>query len=171
MNPVINAIHERRSIRDYKDRPVTQEELKVILDAAVASPSARNAQPWHFSVVTDNAVLTEINKEASLKIGREMDIFYNAPLVIFISGDAQNKFASIDCGIATQTIALAAFSLGLGSVILGFPEVAFSGEKKDDFKQRLQFPEGYEFAIAVAIGEPASSKEAHPVKEDAISIL
>ena len=47
-NPVLTAISERRSIRQYKPEQITEEQLQALLRAAVESPSARNLQPWHF---------------------------------------------------------------------------------------------------------------------------
>ena len=53
MNEVLNAIEQRRSVRGYEDRALTQEQIDALVKAALESPSARNAQPWHFSFVTD----------------------------------------------------------------------------------------------------------------------
>jgi nitroreductase len=62
-NPVLSAISDRRSIRGYKAQDVTTEQLDALLAAALQSPSARNAQPWHFSVVRDKSIVREINAE------------------------------------------------------------------------------------------------------------
>jgi len=174
-NPVLTAIADRRSNRAYKKDPLTEEQLNIILTAAVQSPSARNAQPWHFTVVKDKALLGEINAEVKKNTDRDLnDIFYGAPAVIFISANVHGptpKWARLDCGIAVQTIALAAHSIGLGSVILGMPDAAFLGDKKDYFDKALQFPKGYEFAIAIAIGAASDTKEAHPVEPDKIAYV
>ena len=61
-NQVINAIFERRSHRAYQDTQLTQEQLDTLLEAALASPSANNLQPWHFSVVQNRALLDRINR-------------------------------------------------------------------------------------------------------------
>ena len=71
----------------------------------------------------------------------------------------------------TELIALAAESLGLGSVILGMPRDIFTSDRADEFKKALQFNEGEEFMIAIAIGTPADDKEAHPVGENKISVV
>jgi nitroreductase len=165
-NPVLNAIADRRSIREYKTSvQLTQEQLDAVLKAALESPSARNLQPWHFSVVQKPAILREINDEAQKNLNNPdlpPDIFYAAPSVIFLSCEAESRWGRLDCGIAVQTIALAAHSLGLGSVILGMPEAAFTGSRKAYFNELVKFPAGYSFAVAIAIGVPARTKEAHP---------
>jgi len=167
-NQVLNAIADRRSNRGYKQTPVAKETLDAILKAAVESPSARNSQPWRFTVVQNQSVIKEINDEANSILNRTDDIFYGAPAVIFISADASSKWGVIDSGIAVQTIALAAHSLGLGSVILGLPDAAFSGPRNDYFNKLLKFPEKHDFVIAIAIGEATVTKEAHPVEPDRI---
>ena len=70
-----------------------------------------------------------------------------------------------------QTIALAAESIGLGSVILGLPREAFLSDRKEELEKKLQFPEGHVFQIAIAVGVPADDKAEHPMHENRISII
>ena len=70
-----------------------------------------------------------------------------------------------------MNIALAAHSLGLGSVILGLPDAAFNGPRENYFNKLLKFPENYEFAVAIAIGVPDAAKEAHPIKPGKIAYV
>jgi len=171
-NPVLKAIAERRSIRSYKTEKVTREQIDILLKAAEEAPSARNSQPWHFSVVQNPALLAEISAEVN-SVAKETlgNIFHGAQAAIFLSCDPKSRWARIDCGIATQNIALAAHSIGLGTVILGRPEAAFTGPRKDYFNKLLRIPEGSAFAIALAIGIPAGSKEAHPVEPGRVSFI
>ena len=60
-NQVLSAIADRRSNRGYKPDQITKEQLDAILTAAEQSPSARNAQPWHFTVVQNQSVIKEVN--------------------------------------------------------------------------------------------------------------
>jgi len=170
-NPVLTAISERRSIRQYKPEQITEEQLQALLRVAVESPSARNLQPWHFTVVQDAAVLAEVNAEATAILGREGDIFYAAPTAIFISADRENDWSKLDSGIAVQNIAIATQSLGLGSVILGLPAAAFKGPRADYFAKLLKFPATHEFAVAIAVGYPDCTKEAHPVEDGRVDFV
>ena len=183
-NETLNLIADRRSHRAYEKTPLTQEQLDAILKAAVESPSAVNRQPWHFTVVRNQELLDEMNRavwETMMKRDPEkrsarfadtnFHVFYHAPTVIFISGMPDFHYTPIDGGIAVENIALAAESLGLGSVILGMPRDAFAGDKADEFRKALKFPEGWDFVIAIAIGVPTDTKAAHPVKEDRISFV
>jgi nitroreductase len=171
-NPVLQAIADRRSIRSYKDENVTREQLDTLLKAALQSPSASNAQPWHFSVTQNPELLREINEEAHKYLKTDVeDIFRGAKTLIFLSCDAGSRWGRLDCGIAVENIALAAHSIGLGSVILGMPGAAFTGDRGDYFNKALKFPQGYSYAVAIAVGVPAGSKEAHPQEKDRISFV
>jgi nitroreductase len=170
-NPILAAIADRRSNRGFMPEQITKEQLDAILTAAEQAPSARNAQPWHFTVVQNQAVVKEVNDEANVALNRTGDIFYGAPTVIFISSDGSSKWSRLDSGIAVQTIALAAHALGLGSVILGLPDAAFGGDKADYLSKLLKFPDGHKFAVAIAIGKPTATKEAHPIEPGRIDFI
>ena len=183
-NETLNLISARRSHRAYEKTPLTQEQLDALLQAAVESPSAVNRQPWHFTVVRNQKLLNEMNAAVWEQMMRrnpdrrsprfadaDFHVFYHAPAVIFISGMPDHPYTPIDGGIAVENIALAAESMGLGSVILGMPRDAFAGDRADEFRRALQFPEGWDFVIAIAVGVPADDKEAHPVKPDRISFV
>jgi nitroreductase len=87
-------------------------------------------------------------------------MFYNAPCMIFIASDC-SSYANIDCGIVSQNIALAAHSMGLGSVICGMARIPLNGSKGEEFKKRLKIPEGYEFGMSVCVGNANSGKAPH----------
>lgn len=175
-NKVLHILDTRRSHRAYRQQTLSREQLDALVYAGLSSPSANNHQPWHFSVVQNQELLNRINQEACKNVNKlpeasrnprfadpDFHIFYHAPAVIFISATDQHR-KLLDCGIAVQSIAIAAMSLGLGSVILGLPMFAFSGERRQEFELALQFPEGHGFAIAIAVGYPADTKEA-PIRD------
>lgn len=175
---VLQAISDRRSHRVYKEEQIPEEVLSSILRAGLQSPSAQGRQPWHFSVVQDASLLQEIHDEASRILEKEggprfpdpnFQIFYHAPTVIFLFGEKDFPWSQVDCGIAVENMALAAEGLGVGSVILGLPMAAFSGDKADELKTRLQCPEGYGFVVAIALGYASDIKKPHELKEDKIS--
>lgn len=182
MNETLSVISSRRSHRAYQAAPISREKLEALLRAGVESPSAVNRQPWHFSLVQNQALLDEINRATRGRVMAKspdqrsprfeddaFHVFYHAPAVIFISGDPESVWTRIDCGIAVENIALAAESLGLGSVILGLPREAFQTEDAPAFRQALGFPEGWDFVIAIALGVPTDNKPAHPVGENKIT--
>lgn len=186
MNQVIKAIMERRSIRDFKPETLTAEQIDALQKAALASPSAVNRQPWHFSFVYNQDLLARISSEVLDSFrrngnqelldrmkARHESIFYGAPLVVFISvpGTPEKSWYDIDAGIAVQNLAIAAQSLGLGSCIIGMAAEAFRGAAANEFTDALKFPLNYEFSISIAIGHAAVSKEAHEMRTEKISVV
>ena len=184
MNDVLRTIAARRSHRAYQETQLTDEQVQILLKAGMYAPSAVNRQPWHFTVVQNQALLKEINQavwEETMKAAPEnrsprfkdpaFDVFYHAPTVIFISADKENYWNHMDSGIACQNICLAAESIGLGTVILGMPRAAFQNEKAPQFRKALCFPETHEFTIAIAVGIPADDKPAHLPASDRISFV
>ena len=175
---VLQAISDRRSHRVYREEQLPEDVLSAILRAGLESPSARNHQPWHFSVVQDAALIQEVHDEAAKVMGKDgsprfadpgFQIFYHAPTVIFIFGEKDFGWTQVDCGIAVENMALAAEVLGVGSVILGLPKPAFMGGKADELRTKLQCPEGYDFVIALALGYATDTKAPHDLREEKIS--
>ena len=116
----IENIMTRTSIRKYKEQPVEQEKIDIMLKAAMAAPSAVNLQPWHFIVITDKVTIDQLS-------GRQPT---NAPLLIALCGDTDKTtmpdgktklpdFWVEDLSAATQNLLLAAHALGLGAVWTG----------------------------------------------------
>ena len=175
---VLQAISGRRSHRVYREEQLPEEVLSSILRAGLEAPSARNRQPWHFSVVEDAALIQEIHDEAAKVMGKggsprfadtDFQIFYHAPAVVFLFGEKDFPWTQVDCGIAVENMALAAEGLGVGSVILGLPQPAFKGSRADELRTRLRCPEGYDFVIAIALGYAVDMKEPHDLREEKIS--
>ena len=175
---VLQAIANRRSHRAYQAQQIPEDVLRRILLAGLESPSARNHQPWHFSVVQDAGLIQEVHDEAARVMGKggsprfadpDFQIFYHAPTVVFLFGEKDFAWTQVDCGIAVENMALAAEGLGVGSVILGLPRPAFTGEKAEELRSRLLCPEGYDFVIALALGYSTDTKDPHDLREEKIS--
>jgi nitroreductase len=169
-NEVFTTIKHRSSARAYSEDPVTAEELDTILKAGLMAPTAVNRQEIHFTVVKgDNPVLTELDEEKRRLRGQEQqphNFYYEAPVLIFLSAEDDFKWSSVDAGIAVENMALAAESLGLGSLIIGCVYDALHGEKQAYFSKKLQFPEGYSFRIAFAVGHKTDNKTPHEYEFD-----
>ncbi|MCF7817829.1 MAG: nitroreductase family protein [Kiritimatiellales bacterium] len=110
----IRAIMTRRSIRSWTDEPVTAQERKTILEAAMNAPSAADARPWHFVTIDDPLV---INQFAGLG-GTEM--LSDSTFMVLVCGDAGREvypgFWPQDCSCAAQNMQLAAHDIGIGCV-------------------------------------------------------
>jgi nitroreductase len=165
MNEAIKTILTRRSIRSYEARMVEAEKIDIILECAKFAPSARNLQPWHFTVITNRRMLDCISAEnqkimlgSPLEMVRKMaqdpnfDSFRGAPVAIIVSGRKDADFAPGDCANAVENMALAACSLGLGSCYLASFKHAIEAPDGSALKKELQIPEGYTALYALSIG-------------------
>ncbi len=165
MSNVIEVIEKRSSTRGYTEEVLTDEELTALIRAGLQAPTAANKQEIHFTVLKgDHPILKEIENEKNRLRGisaPEHNFYYEAPTVIVLSADKDYKWSPLDAGIAVENIALAAEGLGLGNLIIGCIYDALRGGKREYFSDALQFPENYEFEIAIAVGHKAVVKEPH----------
>ena len=153
---LLEAIHTRRSIRKYLDKPVSPEMIETIIKAAMAAPSAGNQQPWHFIVITDRARL-----DAIPSFHPYSKMVLQAPPAILLCGDPDGKkwptFWDQDLGAATQNVLLAARDLGLGTVWVGiYPEK----DRMEGFRKLLGIPENIIPFSLVPVGWPDGKFEA-----------
>jgi nitroreductase len=113
----IENILTRRSVRHFGPNPVPDEELDILLRAAMHAPSAGNAQPWHFVVITDRKVLDEVPK-----FHTSAEFIFEVPAAILICADenvARPGRWLLDCSAAAQNMLLAAHARGLGACWIG----------------------------------------------------
>jgi nitroreductase len=129
---MLELILRRQSDRKYSNKSIESEKLERIIEAGRMAPSACNAQPWKFIVVTDPAILSKLAEAASAKL-LGMNVFVGQAPVLFvlvrenpnfssrIGGNIKKKdYSHIDIGIATENICLQAKAEGLGSCIIGW---------------------------------------------------
>ena len=153
---VLDLIFSRRSIRSFLERKVEPEILVSLLKAAMAAPTAANAQPWEFVVVDEPEALTAL--KAQLPFGR-----YNAPAAIVVCGSPEignNSTGKMywvqDCSAAIENILIAAVGLGLGSVWIGIYPLE---SRIEAVRKVLNLPEAVTPLGAVYVGYPGEQKE------------
>ena len=183
MNETVKSIMERFSCRGFTGNALSEDNIKTIVEAALAAPSAMNLMPWFVTVITDKAFIDELDAEGMSILAEGEDksgytrmmerggkLFYNAPCMVVIAGDDSGS-AALDCGILTQNIALAAHSLGLGNVICGMAGVPLTGRRAAEFKEKMAIPEKYNYTMSVLIGEPTVAKEPHELDFSKVSYV
>jgi len=170
-NAVLKCIYTRRSVRDYLDKPVPESVIKDLLNAAVMAPSAMHTLPWNFSIVTSKEKIKEYSAIALVKLGTIKgkivnlaikSIFYNAPLLIFISGKRNYEWLAHDVNLAVENMFLAAKSLGLGSCYIGFGK---SLDKSNEARKELGIPDDFELSAALVFGYPKKEKKEIPKRQ------
>ncbi len=163
MNEVLNAIKNRRTIRKFKPNPIDEEKLQMILEAGRWAPSFSNLQPWKFIVTKDQNLKNELDKasrENVLHLG-----INEAPVVILVCVDRRiDPLHAIEAGAAaTQNIALAGHSLGLGVGWIG----VWGTEAETAIQKLFQLPETTRVVSLLPIGYPAESPQGNrkPLEE------
>ena len=157
---VLTAIKERRSIRKYSAKPVEEEKLQKVLEAARFSPSARNQQEWKFIVVKDSETRKMLTEEAI-----NQPFVGEAPIILVCCGTEPESIMrcgqpryTVDLSIATAYMILAAYEQGLGTCWLG----SFDENK---VKEILDIPEGVRVVSITPLGYPDESPAPRPRKE------
>lgn len=160
------SIQERRSIRRFQDKPVTDEVLAQVMEAVRWSPSWANTQCWEIVAVRDPNIKEKLRDAVADKSPRNPSLLalVNAPVLIAVCGQRRKsgfykdtevtKFGDwmlFDLGLATQNLCLAAYDLGLGTVIVGLLN-------HDQAAKVLNLPENQEVVVLVPMGYP----EHHP---------
>jgi nitroreductase len=114
---ILNVIHNRKSVRSFTGKSVTDEELDVLLKAAMAAPSAVNCQPWEFITITNREILDALGD--ALPYAK---MIYKAGAAIIVCGVPANahkhmiEYAVIDPALASENLLLAAEAIGLGAI-------------------------------------------------------
>ncbi len=175
---VMEAIRTRRSIRSYKPDPVDNQSIQIVLEAARWAPSWKNTQCWRFIVVHNNGIKAALADclIGSIKGGLASknpaaEAVRTAPVVIVAcaelgkSGYNGDKLATdkgewymFDVALAMQNFALAAHSLGLGTVHIG----QFDAERTAGV---LKLPENFCVVEMTPLGYPEQEPNIRPRKE------
>ena len=170
MNDLMEIIKNRRSVRKYEDKPVSQEDLNTLLASVRWAQSWANTQCWEVVVVRDQTVKDSLG-ETVLKGNPAQKSVTQAPVVLAlcakkaVSGyykeQVTTKFGDwflFDIGVAAQNICLCAHFLGLGGVVVGLFD-------HDQAAQHLKVPAGHELVCLIPLGHPAKSSAAPKRRE------
>ncbi len=137
-NCVTNLILSTYSEKAFTSEPVTDQQLDIILRAGMKAPSARNIQPWKFTVIKDEPTMKEI-----------VNNILPGNVLVIVSGfeSEDGTTPDFDCGLATENMFIASHGLGLGAHIYGGP-----AGKVNSGKELYQMPEGYKAVVVLRIG-------------------
>lgn len=144
-NEVVASIIASYSQRSYTTAPVTDDQIKQIVACGLKAPSARNLQPWMFTVVR--------NAELARRI---MPQITEGNILIVVSGEGASTGVHFDCGLASQNMFVAAQALGLGARMYGSPAGNINNTMKDD----LGIPETHAAIIVLRVGNVDKSVDA-----------
>lgn len=181
---LLQAIRGRRAVRDFSGKALSLQSLRELASAASWAPSAMNEQPWHFTVITDSAMLDEISTKAKAwslanmpEILRQahfrdslsdssFHLFHHAPAAVIISVPADLEWAREDCAAATQNLMLAAVEMGLGTCWIGFAQDWLASSEG---RKLLNLAPEKVVVAAIAVGYPKTLPPSVPRKALALS--
>jgi nitroreductase len=167
---LIEAIKGRRSIRKYKPDPIPEEKMRALVEAVRWAPSWANTQCWEVIIVKDPKVKNELATTLS-KTNPALSSVTEAPLVIVLCGKkgvsgfkkgeamtSRGEWLMFDTGIVMQNLCLTAYSLGLGTVVVGL----FDHKRVEEI---LGVPPNVEVVAMTPLGYPAAEGSAPKRKE------
>lgn len=164
------VFQKRRSIRKYQDKPVSTELVRSLINDSTLAPSAGNLQPWKYIIVNNQDMINRIAKESKQSFleriaadpndrakryekmlqNEAFHIFYNAPVVVFILGDADSNNLYADCSLAAAYLMLSASNKGLGSCWVNFGTEIHS----PDLRNSLGLEPNDKIIAPIALGYP-----------------
>ena len=159
----LDLIISRQSDRKYSDKPVENEKLERIVEAGRMAPSACNAQPWKFIVVTDQKLVLKVAEAASAKLIGMNSFVAQAPVILVIVREKPNMsskvgatiknkdYSLIDIGIATENICLQAKAEGIGSCIIGWFD-------ERQIRKLLEIPKSKRVELIITLGYSLSEQ-------------
>ncbi len=171
-NLVVNAIRSRRSVRRFTEQVIPRDILESVVECGIYAPSGHNMQTWHFSVVSDTAMISEIRQKIGDTTKRKKVYFYgfdNPQALILISNDKRNPYGIQDSSCAAQNIMLAAYSYGLGSVWLNPLMTICDDPEIREVLGRCGVPKDYNVWAMIALGYPASNPAPLAKKKNVVS--
>ena len=179
----------RRSIRTFKDRPVSKDKLERLIDIARYAPSARNAQEVEWLVINDRDIIKKysgmvidfckvlltdgvpgIDPNPHLhKVIEDWNagidlVLRDAPALIITHMEEENHLSQNDCMIALSNLELAATGMGLGCCWAGFLMTAAGNYSP--MAEELSLPEGHQCFGAMMVGYPKFRYQRIPIRKE-----
>jgi nitroreductase len=181
----MDAINGRRSVRSFTAQRIDEATIRALLAAAVRAPTAIHLEPWAFVIIQDADALKRLSDHAKGFFVEEMhrahldrgghtlsmferpdfNIFYNAGTLIVICGKPMGPFVAADCWLAAENLMLAAFSMGLGTCVIGS---AVTGLNTPESKAELGIPAEVSAIAPIIVGVPTDASPATPRKQPRI---
>jgi nitroreductase len=170
---MLEIITSRQSDRRYSDKPIDQEKLDRITEAARMAPSACNGQPWKFVVITDSVLIGKIAEACSEKLVKMNTFVDQAPALIIVIRERSNitskvgatikakDYSLIDIGIASENICLQARAEGIGSCMIGWFD-------ENRVRKILSIPRSKRVELIITLGYSPSeqrTKKRKPARE------
>ena len=155
---ILQAMKDRRSIRNYTGEAIPKEDLELIVEAGLTSASGHADYPWDIVVVQD---LDTVHKLAGARAG-SANMLKNAGAAIVVTADEQFSTWIEDCSIVLTNMHLLADAMGYGScwIQIRMRPDAGGGNAEDFVRSLVKVPEGFRVEALLSIGVQEKEKTA-----------
>lgn len=191
-NPIIDAIKNRRSTRQFTDEQILDEQMDTLLESAIWAPSGSNSQSWLFTAIQSKEVLMKLNdyvreglqtwtpKDDNISKmpairqhaqKEDYNFYYHAPTLIIASNRPNYDNAMADCALALENMFLAAESMELGSCYINQLRWLNDYVPLRDYLAELGVPREHVICSAAAVGRKAKSSNAPERKPGTVKII
>lgn len=172
MNPVLQNILTRRSVRAFTDKKITREDLNLILKAGIYAPSGMNKQTWQFTVIQNQNKIQELAKAVRESLERDANYnFYGPDTIILLSNDRDNTNGLADCSCALQNIFLMANELGIGSCWINQLKTICDEKEIRSLLDSYEIPKNHIVWGIAALGYPKVANEIKSKNESVIKFI
>jgi nitroreductase len=141
-NPVFEVVSTVLAVREFQDKPIPDEVLRRIVEAAHLSASSVNQQPWHFVVVTKPESLRELGG-----LIRSGPYVANAAAAVIVAYEKKSPYGVSDCSRAIQSMVMVAWADGVGSNWTGFGGM-------ESVRKKFGLPDSFDVLAVVPFGYP-----------------
>lgn len=145
------AIRTKRAVREFRQEPLPEKDMRAILNAGRRAQSSKNRQAWRFIAIRDREILKKVSKT-----GIFAGHLAGAALGVLILTPPPEKFygALFDAGQAAAYMQLAAWELGIASCLATL-------HKPDQAYKLLGIPDDWHVLMAISFGYPAKDQGLH----------
>lgn len=152
MKDVITTILERRSCRSFTEESVSEEQIKTLLDCALAAPSGRGLQTWKFTAVLNREKIQKLAQAVAHALHLEDYSMYHPAAIIITSNEKDSKFREVDNACAMENIYIACEALDLGCVWINQLYTVYDEPQVRALLSEFGIPENHGVYGVAAIG-------------------
>ena len=164
MNEIIKAILERRTCRSFTDEALSTQQVRTILDCALAAPSGRCLQTWKFTAIVNPQKIQRLASAVGTALNRGPDYTMYHPQVLVITSNLRDsKYREVDNACAMENIYLACQGLGLGCVWINQLQDCHDEPAVRGILTEFGIPEEHGVYGCAAIGYPAKPPAAKEI--------
>lgn len=174
INPVIQALLSRRSIRKFTEQKIPQPVMDMIVKTGYYAPSGHNMQSWKFTVLEREDNITRLKQAAKTAAERKKVYFYgfeNPTAVILLSNDFRNPNGCQDSSCAAENIMLAAHSYGIGSTWINVLKELRNEEPVKTLLDEFGIPKNHIVWSTIVLGYPLAEGAMLAKKKDVMSYI